>query len=596
MPNSVRGPTLTRKEALVTVAFNSGGKVAIRLASNDNGTFNLFEIATLTGSTNSKDGTYFIQSYGNDPTGDFLITTTNYTGADGAGGTLTGIFKPANKITADTSNSMDMRETSGGVFQIASRSSGSGTGNTLDGAYDQGGSGSGRSINANNGAVTITGTGNNAVDLRVDGNNNALTVTSVLGTNATEPVVEITQDNLTNNETPAVRVRTATTGNSLADKFIVNNNGIIGQGETNEPQIIAQSDTGGDATIGLRTNSLTSSLNQNSAGALTISGNASATLTSPATSVASTGGAVALSATGGVVHVNGGTGFCSGDVPATINTHSASIGITHTASVERSLVIGQSNTAQDDSLAVGESCTAQVNSMALGNQANSTHYTSGHVLVMAANNDAGGPSPNTLVLDAGNAIPAHPAAAIAPPVAPTGVGNVYLDTGGVYSGGADYAEMFEWNDGNVNSADRRGLFVSLVNGNKLSVGGSNVIGVVSSSPVVIGDAAELSWHGKYERDEFGGIVYQTIDGMRRPKPSTSYIPTQTYTPRRMRKEWAPIGLVGKLHVRSAQALTAGNKCSANSSGYAVSGNDYHILRVIRQPTSTLYGIIEILMK
>ena len=87
--------------------------------------------------------------------------------------------------------------------------------------------------------------------------------------------------------------------------------------------------------------------------------------------------------------------------------------------------------------------------------------------------------------------------------------------------------MFEWNDGNVNSADRRGLFVSLVNGNKLSVGGSNVIGVVSSSPVVIGDAAELSWHGKYERDEFGGIVYQTIDGMRRPKPSSSNLHPNT---------------------------------------------------------------------
>ena len=114
MPNSVRGPTLTRKEALVTSAFNSGSKVAIRLASNDNGSFNLFEIVTLTGSTNSKDGTYTIQSYGNDATGDFLITTTTYSGSDGAGGTLTGIFKPANKITADTSNSMDMRETSGG--------------------------------------------------------------------------------------------------------------------------------------------------------------------------------------------------------------------------------------------------------------------------------------------------------------------------------------------------------------------------------------------------------------------------------------------------------------------------------------------------
>ena len=87
---------------------------------------------------------YTIQSYGNDATGDFLITTTTYSGSDGAGGTLTGIFKPANKITADTSNSMDMRETSGGVFQIASRSSAGGGGNTLDGAYDQGGSGSGR--------------------------------------------------------------------------------------------------------------------------------------------------------------------------------------------------------------------------------------------------------------------------------------------------------------------------------------------------------------------------------------------------------------------------------------------------------------------
>ena len=473
----------------------------------------------------------------------------------------------------------------------------SGSGNTLDGAYDQGGAGAGRSISADNGAVQIeTSAANAALEAVTSVVDQSAIVVNANATNTTSPALQVATTNLSANTTPVVKVL-AGTGGSGTEVFIANNDGIVATGSTGTPQIRSVSDDNAVAAeVQLTSNSRNSTIGSAPDGALTITGNASATLTSAAASVVSTGGNVALSATGGVVHVNGGTGFCSGDVPTTINTHSASIGTTHVASMERSLVVGQANAAQDDSLAVGESCTALVNSMALGNQASSTHYSGGHVLVMAAANDAGGPSANTLVLDAGNAIPAHPTAAIAPPVSPSGVGNVYLDAGGVYSGGADYAEMFEWNDGNANSADRRGLFVSLVNGNKLSVGGSNVIGVVSSSPVVIGDAAELSWHGKYERDEFGGIVYQTIDGMRRPKPSTSYIPTQTYTPRRMRKEWAPIGLVGKLHVRSAQALTAGNKCSANSSGYAVSGNDYHILRVIRQPTSTLYGIIEILMK
>ena len=151
---------------------------------------------------------------------------------------------------------------------------------------------------------------------------------------------------------------------------------------------------------------------------------------------------------------------------------------------------------------------------------------------------------NTLVLDAASQIPGAPTAAIAPGSAGpgAGVGNIYLDSGGVYSGGADYAEMFEWNDGNANSADRRGFFVSLVNGNKIEVGNSNVVGVVSSSPAVIGDAADLSWQGKYERDEFGGMVYQMVDGRRSLNP----LPLQhtILHPAKGRKEWAPIGLMG----------------------------------------------------
>jgi hypothetical protein len=156
--------------------------------------------------------------------------------------------------------------------------------------------------------------------------------------------------------------------------------------------------------------------------------------------------------------------------------------------------------------------------------------------------------------------------------------------------------MFEWDDGNANSADRRGFFVSLVNGNKLEVGNSDVIGVISARPVVIGDAAELSWRGQYVTDEFGSPIYDMVDGHKVPRTNPNFDSTLRYTPRRGRKEWGIVGLVGKLYVRSAQVLSPGSRCTANSGGYAVAGNDYRVLQVIRQATSTQYGIVEILMK
>lgn len=563
MPNSVRGPTLARKEALISGTLSSGGKVAIRLASNDLGSFANFDVVTITGSTH-RDGTYTIQSSGSDGTGAFHITTTTHDGGtDASTGVLTGPFKPANKITADTSNNIDMRELSGGIFQIASRSSGGGGGNTLDAAYDQGGAGSGRSITADSGAVSITGD----AALSVVGTHAGTLGCSIenSGTDATVPALYVASLDLAAADSPVVKVSARTNpGLALVDIMQVTGEAIV------TPKVTSASSTD-----------------------LLLQGHVN-------TTVAGGTGKVNLSpASGQAAHVDSGDGFAVGHVPTTLNNFSASVGLTHVASIERSLVVGQTNTAQDDSLAVGESCTAAVDSIALGHSANAALYAGGRVLAMAANNDVGGtPSPNTLVLDAAAQIPGSPAAPIAPGSAGpgSGVGNIYLDSGGVYSGGADYAEMFEWNDGNSNGADRRGFFVSLVNGNKIEAGNSNVVGVVSASPAVIGDAADLSWQGKYERDEFGGMVYQMVDGRRSPKPSSTYNPTQSYTPRRGRKEWAPVGLVGKLYVRSAQALTAGSKCSANSSGYAVNGNDYHILRVIRQPTSSKYGIIEILMK
>ena len=606
MPNANPPPVLVEPRSAITEVFDSGGLLAIRLASNqthgfyDGVTQQTVVVRNQAGGT-PRNGTYTTNNTGSDGTGDFLITTTSWPGgASGTGGELVGFTGPVLKIIPDTTQNIDFQRVDGdpNTVLVASRASaGGGGGNTLDSAYDQGGSGSGRSITADNGAVTIAGpasAGNEALTVSHDKTDQVAMSVSGGGTNRTAEALNVQSSNLNAATDPVLVVSSDTAGGTLVENLKVTHQGVTGQSDQAAPQITAnQTDTSRNAIMQLTTNSKSSTIQQDPSGVLSVTSNATM-------NVLGTTGLVIDVVSSGIVQAGvTGCGVSLGQPPSTLNTNAASVGEAQVASTERSLVVGRQQTATDNSLAVGVSCTAAVNSIALGNTANASLYTGGNVLAMAANNDVGGTATiNTLVLDAAAQIPGAPTAAIAPGSAGpgAGVGNIYLDSGSVYSGGADYAEMFEWNDGNANSADRRGFFVSLVNGNKIEVGNSNVVGVVSSSPAVIGDAADLSWQGKYERDEFGGMVYQMVDGRRSPKPSSTYNPTQSYTPRRGRKEWAPIGLIGKLYVRSAQALTAGSKCSANSSGYAVSGNDYHILRVIRQPTSSKYGIIEILMK
>lgn len=173
-------------------------------------------------------------------------------------------------------------------------------------------------------------------------------------------------------------------------------------------------------------------------------------------------------------------------------------------------------------------------------------------------------------------------------------GSGYVSADGTYtSPAADYAEYFEWSDGNPNAEDRTGTTVALV-GNKIRVAqeGDTVIGVVSANPSMVGDAAELNWNGKYLRDDWGRVIqetyhaYQWIDEDGRPqsknsfdtsdvvvpddavmvtedglgnplmrsKPNPDYDESATYVPRSQRSEWAPVGLLGKLRVRVGQVL------------------------------------------
>lgn len=164
-----------------------------------------------------------------------------------------------------------------------------------------------------------------------------------------------------------------------------------------------------------------------------------------------------------------------------------------------------------------------------------------------------------------------------------GDGNGLCD-GAWTGGGADYAEYFEWEDGNLNGEDRRGIAVTLA-GDKIKPAepGDTIIGVISGNPSVVGDAAWNKWSGKYLRDEYGTYVQEdykvfqwtdedgsekavdadgpdaadapadaTVVVQQRRKLNPDYDPEVEYVSREARPEWDCVGLMGKLRVRKGQ--------------------------------------------
>jgi hypothetical protein len=444
-------------------------------------------------------------------------------------------------------------------------------GNTLDSAYDQGGVGSGRTIAANNGAVAITvadGSNNNALDItQADDNNN--------------------KDGIrVNMEGTGAGLRIHGTSNDTA-KIILEND------QANQLLTLQCADDGVAAIA--------------ASSSLTIQSDAG----EPIYLNPDVGGTPSY-----VMIPNNSKGFTIGDVPnGGFADGGLNIGDNTIVEGGGNIAAGISNSvAATSSIAVGNTCTVTGdNSMCLGLAATTVGFTAAPVLAMSDGTAKGNSfSTNTLVLDSGNQVGSTSAGIISTAGSDdtgaiinqgsAGRGNIYLETGTLYSGSADYAELFEWDDGNANSADRRGFFVSLTNGNKIEVGNSEVIGVISGRPVIVGDAATLGWHGRILLDEFGSPQQELRDGVLVPKYNPNYDSSQVYTPRIQRKEWSPVGLVGKLFVRSAKVLSAGAKCVSNSAGYAVpkprlsSKQGYHVLRVMRQATTSKYGIVEILMK
>ncbi len=160
-------------------------------------------------------------------------------------------------------------------------------------------------------------------------------------------------------------------------------------------------------------------------------------------------------------------------------------------------------------------------------------------------------------------------------------GNVYC--GGEYSSmGADYAEMFEWADGNPDNEDRRGLFAYIENGKMRLASGDDTdrrrIGVISARPAVVGDDFDDSWCGKYLTDIFGAVLtrvvhhdateniesYDTVEPILNPE----YNPDMEYIPRAKRKEYDCWAFLGKLVVRDDGTCQAGGCCYPGTDGIA----------------------------
>jgi hypothetical protein len=125
--------------------------------------------------------------------------------------------------------------------------------------------------------------------------------------------------------------------------------------------------------------------------------------------------------------------------------------------------------------------------------------------------------------------------------------------GGWYGGGADYAEYFEWLDGNTDSEDRRGCTVVLDN-NKIRKATSDddasvIIGVISGNPSMVGDSDVGQWKHKYQRDDYGTYI-RDENGDR--VLNTDYDEEQDYVSRENRQEWDTVGLMGKLRIRKNQ--------------------------------------------
>ena len=131
---------------------------------------------------------------------------------------------------------------------------------------------------------------------------------------------------------------------------------------------------------------------------------------------------------------------------------------------------------------------------------------------------------------------------------------ILSQSGNINSGGADFAEYFEWADGNPNVSDRIGRSVAITGPSGkigIATAGQIPFGVITGRPGFIGAAAHGEWAHKWLRDDYFRIQ-RDENGEKILNPEWNS--ACTYMNRESRKEWAKVGLLGKLAVRVGETI------------------------------------------
>lgn len=178
-------------------------------------------------------------------------------------------------------------------------------------------------------------------------------------------------------------------------------------------------------------------------------------------------------------------------------------------------------------------------------------------------------------------------------------GNVAL-TGALYeNGAADYAECFEWSDGNKDNEDRRGRFVTFDYNETIRYATEKddyILGIVSATPCIVGDSYHEDWQGRYKKDIYGQILYEDyeipaeydeegkeiVPATIVPKPidNEDFDPEKEYIPRLNRPEWTIIGMLGKLIVNDDGTCEVNGYAKPGKDGIATKGSRENGYRVI----------------
>lgn len=230
----------------------------------------------------------------------------------------------------------------------------------------------------------------------------------------------------------------------------------------------------------------------------------------------------------------------------------------------------------------------------------------------------------------------------------TGDGYLYYNTG--VNDGADYAEFYEWSDGNPNDEDRIGCFVTFDFNKeydykssrqlphiKIAQPGDYILGVISGNPALIGNGDE-EWRERWLYDEFDRPIVDFIEvpimelqevetgeyrteiqydeddneiEVQIPITETKEVDTgktewkyvqvlnpdydenKTYKSRIDRPEWEPIGMLGNLSIKDDGTCIPGEFCKCGVDGIATHADkrDFDTYLVTRRINDNVVKIV-----